>query len=274
VDIDYIMFNITTYENAIEARVYNHTLMSDAVAIDFLNDTIGTIDKVRFNWFAVRNTTATIAFESMVRTQAQTGDWSSNQNATVRFLVTQNVTNEEYAWETISNETGMGIFDIVFPGTIQSYRLTPECTNGSDSSGMYPIQIPSITIFPDKVVVGSIMTVRGHVRYIYTNEGVGNATVTVSGPHVNMEEGITDRYGGFSIQVQAPIVVLNNLTIHIDALDSTTLENCTYIWRYDVIVDHTDPPPPPPPPYWLILIIVIGIASIGVALFFTLKEQD
>lgn len=143
----------------------------------------------------------------------------------------------------------------------------------SPSLGQEPgIRIEGATLADDVVWVGTIMTVQGFVLYNDTSEPVTGAEVTVMGAFIATTEGPTDQDGRFNIIVQAPLTVLNDLSLEIHARDPQTNRTDSLALNYDVV---PQPPPPNgsrPVPWWIVLTIagvtisvslLVGIYFVG-----------
>jgi hypothetical protein len=291
-EIMYCLYNISQSGPSTDLRFYNYTFATEEEAAEFLRIYHGyEPERIRPNWTLVRNSTINISF---VATQKINDVWVplANGNVFIYILNGHNevfdpskiarIGNEEMVVNTTTDEEGYGNTTIEIPSSLANFTLYIAISGGTYDPTPTPIDhrawnftvLPpqtirideSTTLSSDPVEVGSPVTVTGYVRYIYTNNGVDRAEVTISGTHISTTNGLTDEDGRFIINFQAPIMVIDNLTLHIRAEDPRTGENATWTINYDVV-----PPIEPTEEKetnWALIWTVIILAVLGFSIAF------
>jgi hypothetical protein len=292
-EIMYSLYNITSSGPSEDLRFYEHTFESDEEAEEFLRVYHGfEPERVRPNWTIVRNTSISISFLATSKINdvwlpLETGKvyiyiLTGHNDVFLPSKVAQNTPGVDLITEVVTDEFGYGNATIEIPITLGNFTLYIAISGGTYDPTPTPIDErawnftvkPPQTILVDEqssmsanpVVVGEPVTVSGYVRYNYTLGGVDRAEVTISGTHISTTNGLTDSDGRFAIIIQAPIAVIDNLTLHIRAEDPKTGENDTYSFQYDVI--------PPIDPVvdtetnWTLIWTIIILAVLGFSIIF------
>ncbi|MCK4969958.1 MAG: hypothetical protein KAS77_05505, partial [Thermoplasmata archaeon] len=128
------------------------------------------------------------------------------------------------------------------------------------------IQITSARIQEFPIRVGDAITVQGSVRYIYTDEPVALAEITVEGSHVSPGRGHTDSEGRFIVNMQAPLMPQDNISMEIIATDPTSDEESA------IIIDYAVEPPEDEivedefPWGWVMVGIIAAVIAFAIAL--------
>jgi hypothetical protein len=289
-EIMYCLYNISQSGPSKDLRFYNHTFATLEEAEEFLRMYHGLEpERVRPNWTLVRNSTINISF---VATQKINEEWVALSNGKVfiyilnghndRFdtsMIAKDDEGEEMVVEVITDDNGYGNSSIAIPSSLANFTLYIAISGGTYDPTPTPLDnrtwnftvLPPQTIWIDEstslssdpVEVGMGVTVTGYVRYIYTNNGVHLAEVTISGTHISTTNGLTDEDGRFVIPFQAPIMVIDNLTLHVRAEDPKTGENDTWSLNYDVvppIIEVKDPETPWTLIWTIIILVVLGFS--------------
>ncbi len=295
-EIIYALYNMTYSGPSEDLRFYHHTFDDPDEAAAFLNIYHGfEPDRIRDNWTIVRNTTITMSFYASTKIN---DEWLPLSDGLVKIYILDghNVRFDPSKIARFANDTlmvynvypdedGWGNTTIRVPASLANFQLYIAISGGQYDPQPQPIvgrewnftvappqtvqvdRSPGSTFMsPNPAVVGTLVTVQGYVRYIYTNGGVDRAEVTISGTHISTTNGLTDTEGRFAINIQAPILVMNNLTLHIRAEDPRTGENDTFSIQYDVI------PPPKPDDgddtNWALIWTVLILTVLGFAIAF------
>ncbi|UCC92412.1 MAG: hypothetical protein JSW25_06990 [Thermoplasmata archaeon] len=291
-EIMYCLYNISQSGPSIDLRYYNHTFENEEEATEFLHIYHGyEPERVRSDWILVRDTPINISFKA---TQKINDVWVplSKGNVFIYILNGHNdvfdpskivqVGNEDMVVNVTTDEEGYGNTTIPIPSALANFTLYIAISGGTYDPTPTPIDnrawnftvLPPQTIWIDEstqlnsdpVEVGSPVSITGYVRYIFTNNGVDRAEVTISGTHISTTNGLTDEDGRFIINFQAPIMVINNLTLHIRAEDPRTGENDTFSIQYDVVPIIV--PPEEPETNWALIWTVIILIVLAFAIAF------
>jgi len=293
-EILYSIYNMTYSGPSQDLRFYHHTYENQEEAEAFLNMYHGfEPDRVRDNWTMVRNTTVSMSFFASTRIN---DEWLPLSDGLVKIYIldghnvrfdpskiARHANDSLMVYNVYPDEFGWGNTTILVPNSLANYQLYIAISGGQYDPLPQPIvgrewnftvappqtvQVDrtTATLSPNPVIVGTLVTVQGYVRYIYTNGGVEGAEVTISGTHISTTNGRTDREGRFSINIQAPILVIQNLTMFIRAEDPRTGENDTFSIEYNVV--------PPieinedPGPNWTLIWTVLILTALGFAIAF------
>jgi hypothetical protein len=295
-EIMYAIYNMTYAGPSQDLRLFNHTYNTLDEAVEFLSQVHGFApERVRENWTMVRNTYVNLTFFAQ---QKINNEWLPLNDGSVKVYILEgwnaefdanrvatykdNVTKMVYTIEAEDIHDGIGNVTIWVPEDLQQFQIYIAISGGKYDPNHEPvpgsdwnfsvkppqtIQIPDpVTLSPDRVIVGEEITVSGYVRYIFTGTGVEGAEVTISGAHISTTFDRTDVNGWFSIRLQAPILVMNNLTLVIQAQDPRTDENFTYLQPYNVLPDTPDEVVEETP--WALIWTVIILVVLGFAIAF------
>ena len=292
-EIMYSIYNMTYSGPSEDLRLYHHTFEDQELAEAFLTLVHGfEPERVRANWTMVRNSTVDMTFVASARIN---DEWMPLSDGLVKVYILDghNVrfdpskiarfdNGTEMVYDVYPDENGLGNVSIEVPSSLANFQLYIAISGGQYDPLPQPIEgrewnftvAPPQTVRVDEstelsqepVIVGSLVTVSGYVRYIYTNGGVEGAEVTISGTHISTTNGRTDSDGRFAINIQAPILVIDNLTLYIRAEDPRTGENDTFDLQYDV-----KPEPriePEDERNWTLIWTVIILGVLGFAIAF------
>ncbi|MCK5253479.1 MAG: zinc ribbon domain-containing protein, partial [Thermoplasmata archaeon] len=276
----------------LEIKVYNHTFggYNEDDVVVFLNQTAGLDpEKIRFNWTVIRNTTMTMTFY----TSAQINNiWAPLREGIVKIYLletpdpTPNRPAEDWEkndlnWTVIPDSDGVGNLTIRVPDALGVYQLYIAISGGPFDPTFEPItyrfldivvkppqtiQIISARIQEYPIRVGDAITVQGSVRYIYTDLPVLLAEITVEGSHVSPGLGLTDSEGRFTINMQAPLMPQDNISMEIIAVDPSSEE------RSAIIIDYSVEPPEDEitedvfPWGWVMVGIIAAVIAFAIAL--------
>jgi hypothetical protein len=290
-EIIYYVYNVTYAGPSQDLKRYHHTFEQDADALVFLNETMSIDpDRVR-NWSMVRNGTVQMVFSA----SAQINEiWSPLLGGEVRIYILQgpsfdpnnpfeNADGEVLKWVVWPgpDDDGVGSLNLSVPDTLGSFQLYIEISGGDYDPSYQPIyhrfwnftvvppqtiEIVAAYLSPDRIEVGTLMDISGNVRYIYGNVGVIGGEMSVTGTHIGTGQSRTDEEGRFTITMQAPIIVMNNLSLLITATDPITDETATWVINYNVYPPY-EPPEEDEFPWKGVMIglIVLGIIfAVGV----------
>jgi len=293
-EIMYCMYTVSRIGTSQDLKVYNHTFETLDEAVAFLSMVNGIDpDRTRDNWTLVRDIPINMTFVA----RSKINDvWRPLASGEVKIYILHGHNprfdaNEIAKWPdgtdmvytVVTDVNGWGNATITMPNNLGSYQMYIAISGGKYDPQPIPLDNrswefvvePPKTIIIDPtatllssnpVIVGSLVTVTGYVRYNYTHLPVEGAEITISGTHVSTANGRTDREGRFSIQIQAPVAIWTNLSLHIRAEDTRTDENDTFVLGYDII-NEPEPPDDKGLPWALIWTIII-LAVLGFAIAF------
>jgi hypothetical protein len=290
--MDYVIYNIRREGSGAILEIFNHSGTDVNLAIHDVERIAGMeFEIVRTRATVVRNRTVTIAYKSWVRDLTYEEEWIPNANGTVwcHILRGHNAYfDANRIFETYEDDAdgeGRGTIEVTFPGELAQFQFmftismgwsepTPTPNYNSEwNFTVHPpqsIEITNVWKSPDEVRPGDLMTVSGYVKFIYTGTGVRGADITISGDYISTRTGLTDIEGRFVIMMQAPILVADDHTLHIEAVDGYSWETANTSLTFPVEGDPEDlnPPdgdPPIPGPSFpaVTLSIVIGAVVIG-----------
>ncbi len=291
-EIMYSIYNMSYSGPSEDLRFYHFSYDTQEEAEAFMAMVHGfEPDRVRANWTMVRNSTVDMTFEASSKINDV---WTPLSEGLVKVYVLDghNVrfdpskiarfdNGTEMVYDVYPDENGWGNVSIEVPSSLANFQLYIAISGGQFDPLPQPIEgrewnftvAPPQTVRVDDqtelsqnpVIVGSLVTVSGYVRYIYTNGGVEGAEVTISGTHISTTNGRTDSDGRFAINIQAPILVIDNLTMFVRAEDPRTGENNTYGLPYDVVqVPKNEPDKEVNWAFWWTLII-LGVLGFTIA---------
>jgi hypothetical protein len=292
--VSYVAYEISTTDRQEHLSMYHHTFDDDDTALAFLN---GTFNVSFGTWSAegVLYRDARVDVACFFEVQNIVGDWDwvplDGGTAYVYILkhpyrMNIDIVRDSNWGQAVFDENigsdGSVVLSIEFQqlsiglDSTPGYRMVYAIFGGPYTSFgkmieeanwtffVYPpigIELQDVKLLEDTVPVGSMMNIDGQVRYLGSGDPVEGATVTVTGAHVSTVYGLTDENGSFLIQLQAPIIVVNNLTLNIKVEESGLWPNTGTELTYDVIPPIPPPPPEPSRPYILYAVIIsIGIA--------------
>ncbi len=293
-DIIYTLYN-TDYRGEsqdLEIKVYNHTFggYNEDDVLLFLNQTAGLDPvKTRFNWTVIRNTTMTMTFYTSARIN---NIWEPLKEGIVKIylLETPDPTPNRPAkdwegydlnWTVIPDSDGVANLTIRVPDALGTFQLYIAISGGPFDPTFEPItyrfldivvkppqtiQITSARIQEYPIRVGDAITVQGSVRYIYTDEPVALAEISVEGSHVSPGRGHTDSEGRFTINMQAPLMPQDNISMEIIATDPSSDEESA------IIIDYAVEPPEDKivvdefPWGWVMVGIIAAVIAFAIAL--------
>jgi hypothetical protein len=295
-DIIYTLYN-TDYRGEsqdLEVKVYNHTFggYNEDDVVLFLNQTAGLDpEKIRFNWTVIRNTTMTMTFYTSARIN---NIWEPLRDGVVKIylLETPDPTpnNPAKDWEgydlnwTINlapDDEGVANLTIRVPDALGTFQLYIAISGGDFDPTFEPItfrfvdivvkppqtiQITSARIQEFPIRVGDAITVQGSVRYIYTDDPVDLAEISVEGSHISPGRGHTDSEGRFTINMQAPLMPQDNISMEIIATDPSSDEESA------IIIDYAVEPPEDEivedefPWGWVMVGIIAAVIAFAIAL--------
>jgi len=293
-EIQYCMFTVNRIGTSQDLKIYNHTFGTLDEAVAFLAMVNGIEpDRTRDNWTLVRDIPINMTFVA----KSKINDvWRPLANGEVKIYILTGHNprfdaNKIATWPdgtdmvyTVTTDVnGWGNATIIMPSNLDSYQMYIAISGGKYDPEPIPIDNrtwnfvveppktiiidPTATILSSNpVIVGSLVTVTGYVRYNYTHLPVEGAEITISGTHVSTANGRTDREGRFAIQIQAPVAIWTNLSLHIRAEDTRTDENNTFILAYEIIEEPTSEEDEGLP--WAIIWTIIILAVLGFAIAF------
>ena len=291
-EIMYSIYNMTYSGPSEDLRLYYYTYETQEEAEAFLAMVHGfEPERVRANWTMVRNSTVDMTFMASARINDV---WMPLSEGLVKVYILDghNVrfdpskiarfdNGTEMVYDVYPDENGWGNVSIEVPSSLANFQLYIAISGGQYDPLPQPIEgrewnftvAPPQTVRVDEsaelsqspVIVGSLVTVSGYVRYIYTNGGVEGAEVTISGTHISTRVGRTDSDGRFAISIQAPILVIDNLTMYIKAEDPRTGENNTHDLQYDVVPLPINVDEPGLNWTFIWAIIILGVLGFAIA---------
>jgi hypothetical protein len=251
------VYNVTYAGPVQDMKVYHHTFSTDEEHLLFLNETTGIMPERMRPWEMIENTTVQMVFRATSRINDV---WIPLADGEVRIYILQGPafdSNSPYQnkdgtllrWVIWPDKNGVGHLNLTLPDNIGSYQLYIEVSGGTFDPTFQPvvhrfwnftvsppqtIVIEGAWISPDRVTLGELMTINGNVRYEYGEEGVEGAEISVTGTHIGTGQGRTSDEGRFSIQMQAPLLVVANLSLTITSVDPATDQVATYTLYYQV----------------------------------------
>jgi hypothetical protein len=119
------------------------------------------------------------------------------------------------------------------------------------------------------------MDVQGLVVYANNSTPVSGANVGVTGTHIGTGNTISDENGTFIIIMQAPLLVVSNLSLTVTAHDPATNATTRLVLSYEVFEPPPPPPPDPPGPDWeRIAFFIFGTIFVLFWTYAAVRYQD
>ena len=291
-DIIFALYNAEDAGESLDVKVYNHTFggYNEAAAELFLNQTAGLDpDRIRFNWTIIRNTTMEMTFY----TSAQINNiWEPLRDGRVLIYLLEtpfpspnNIATDwegkNLNWSVTPDINGEATLTIRVPDELGTFQLYISISGGDFDPAFEPIthrfmnlvveppqtiQIISARIQEFPIRVGDGITVQGSVRYIYTDLPVILAEIEVEGSHVSPGHGLTDSEGRFTINLQAPLMPQDNISLEIIATDPSSDEKSAIIVPYTVEPPEEEITTKDFPWGWVMVGIIAAVIAFAIAL--------
>ena len=306
--VSYVVYNISNDDLPNHLWLYHHTFVSPEEALEFLNASFNvSFTSWREKETLLRNDSVKVACLFMIQDVDGDWEWVPLVDGYVNMYILEGQTPDLkdvhqypngsrafYSFRpdvdghvklTLSvpdvsyrlNEKGYHLLFAVSGGLYDPFPLTVPEANWTFNVVLPPaIEFQDVQILEESVFVGSTMTVVGNVSYIETGLPVRDVHIAISGVHVWTADGMTDENGNFRIEMQAPVLIIDNLTLHIVIDESREMQRIEHSLVYHT--GRAPPPPPPSPPRTTVLLVFLLILGTIIAIltvsFFLARRNE